>query len=83
MTAWSLMTREVEDALPLLQQMLLESPAKERQLVLTFAQNAAHPCMTKLFMEGLDSADANVVLEAMDAIRTFATKDQPPNVPKC
>ena len=73
MAAWSLATHEVEDALPLLREWMHQSPTKQRQLILQFANSTGHPCMISLFRAGLDYDDPNVVLQSMEAITSFAS----------
>lgn len=65
--AWAMMTREVEDAVPILQERLDNAPANQQPLILTLVKSTSHPAMASLFMRALESEDLNKVVAAMEA----------------
>lgn len=70
--AWSVMTREVDDALPWLLPLMKSEPSEHRSRILNLVELSMHPSSGQLFLVALNDPDLNLVTRALSALSSSA-----------
>ncbi len=70
--AWSVMTREVDDALPWLIQLMKTEPSEHRSRILSLVELSMHPSSEQLLLLALTDPDLNLVTRGLLALSYWA-----------